>query len=479
MSQENKDGISFQRRNRTKSQVNREGSTISKKIIRYLDESEHSDALAKIRQMSNKAKEKSSNDEEKKHHNDLNDINLQKNTEKNRIMFKNYFKKEERIEDIKEKSKNNDKANNENKTKVNEKGVDEPMFERRRNRTKSQVYKEGSSISKKIICNLDDESEHSDALAKVKQISDQAKEKSSNDDRHRNSSDFNDINLQKNTERNRLMFRRKENDILAKNDNKNTIINKNNDKKVDNEEKINDGEGKNSRRDDIRNDNLKLDEKNNEENESEGDEITFKRRRNRTKTQVNKSGSVFGQQMIRYLDEPEHSDALAEIRKISNKAKEKFFFNDKDLQINKERKLMFKNWKNDISDEKDKNDNNFNKDKPYMIKYKNNLKNEIQDSKEKKIFDNENKNEENKKEENADDFPVFERRKNRTKTQISQTGVKISEKIIRYLDDPEHSDALEKVRKISKRSKKDHHKFVQVHFAEPNKNKIEDNTGQK
>ena len=497
INEENEEPIFQRRRNRTKTQVSKGGSIISKKIIRYLDEPEHSDAIAKIRQMSNMAKEKSSNEEQRKISNDANEIELQKNTERNRLMFKNKEKensennfnrsrrfrnkyknnlqnKEKKIEESTEKKIIDKKSVEDIKKKENKDDADEPIFQRRRNRTKTQVNKSGSIFGQKIIRYLD-EPEHSDAIAKIRQISNKAKEKSSNNDKPKD-------DVRKNTEINRLMFKNKDNDISENKFNEARIkAIKNKPKIIEDNKKIDDNvEEKIKNKDDIKDKSKKIDKSNEEnkkdENEDEEEPI-FQRRRNRTKTQVSKGGSIISKKIIRYLDEPEHSDAIAKIRQMSNMAKENssknLELNDSDLPDNTERnRLLFKNKEKGNSEDKDKNDNNLNKSKGYKNMEKKTLKNDIEDSKEKKIFDKE----ENKKEE--DEEPqFFQRRKNRTKTQVSKSGIRISEKIIRYLDDPEHSEALSKVRILSKKAKrKKQNKNVHAHFNEPKKNKVEDNT---
>ena len=485
----------FQRRiNRTKTQVSKGGSIISKKIIRYLDEAEHSEALAKIRQISNNAKEKTYKDEDHKSNN-FNNIDVQQNTEINRLMFKqktndfsesNFYKdkpyrnrfknklkkEEEKIEDINIKTKLINKNNDEyNKTEVNKNSDEEPIFQRKKNRTKTQVNRSGNIFSQKIIRYLD-EPEHSNALEKIRQISNQAKEKSSNEDEGLNLKYLNDTDLRKNTERNRLMFKGKENDFSEKHFKQDNINNRKNlNNKKEGEKKINDEE-----------ENIKKNIKEKKLDKDE-DEPIFQRRINRTKTQVNKGGSTISKKIIRYLDDPEHSDALSKIRKMSNKAKEfsllnkdlkNFNLNDSDLKDNTEKnRLMFKHKQNEISDDRNKNNTNFNRSKNSKNEYINNIKNDTEDSKEKNIFDFEEDNN-IQNEEDFEKIPIFKRKNNRTKTQVSKSGVKISEKIIRYLDDPQHPEALEKIRKLNKKKKK-RQKNVHAHFNEPNKNKFENN----
>jgi hypothetical protein len=211
------------------------------------------------------------------------------------------------------------------------------------------------------------------------------------------------------------------------------------------------------------------------------------------------------QRIIQYCDDPKDSDALAEIKKLSQNAKNqnipeknRFLFrkNDNDNKQFVRRKHHFKtqkyepNKKNDnLIDEiktrmnegkKDEDENNYDRREYFEHKeeIRVNLKVENDNKQERRRirFNNDNKNEIDKNDNNKNNnkFPQSNLKKSDKKLEIKRNYEEIesirrrnfspdnndivSNRIVQYLDDPKESGALAEVKKISMKAKKQYSK---------------------
>ena len=141
--------------------------------------------------------------------------------------------------------------------------------------------------------------------------------------------------------------------------------------------------------------------------------------------------------IVQYLDDPKESDALAEIKKISQKAKKQYSKNwDNIDNTTKNNRVAFKDVDNENRPVKTSNapferrKKNFSTQKYIVKNKKKNLIDELNERKQEK--DNNKKDNENNQ---------------------SKKENEITQRIIQYFEDPKDSSALAQVKKISQKAK--------------------------
>ena len=141
--------------------------------------------------------------------------------------------------------------------------------------------------------------------------------------------------------------------------------------------------------------------------------------------------------IVQYLDDPKESDALAEIKKISQKAKKQYSKNwDNIDNTTKNNRVAFKDVDNENRPVKTSNapferrKKNFSTQKYIVKNKKKNLIDELNERKQEK--DNNKKDNENNQ---------------------SKRENEITQRIIQYFEDPKDSSALAQVKKISQKAK--------------------------
>ena len=141
--------------------------------------------------------------------------------------------------------------------------------------------------------------------------------------------------------------------------------------------------------------------------------------------------------IVQYLDDPKESDALAEIKKISQKAKKQYSKNwDNIDNTTKNNRVAFKDVDNENRPVKTSNapferrKKNFSTQKYIVKNKKNKLIDELNERKQEK--DNNKKDNENNQ---------------------SKKENEITQRIIQYFEDPKDSSALAQVKKISQKAK--------------------------
>ena len=325
--------------------------TISQRIVQYCDDPKDSDALAEIKKLSQNAKN-------------------QNNQEKNRFFFKNTF--------------------NDNK-----------QFVRRKHQFKTQKY-----VPNKNNNNLIDE-------IKTRMNEDKKDE----DENNYNRKDYNEhkeeIRVNLKVENDNKQERRR---IRFNNDNKNEIDNNDNNKNNNKYPQSN-----------LKKSDKKLEIKRNYE------EIESIRRRNFSPD----NNDIVSNRIVQYLDDPKESGALAEVKKISMKAKKQYSKNWDNLE-SKNNRVMFKEADNETKQTKitnapfERRKKNFSTQK-YVVK-----------NKKKTLIDelNERKNEKEKNENNQS------KKENET-----------TQKIFQYFEDPKESSALAEIKKLSQKAKNQGSKY--------------------
>ena len=375
----------------------------------------------------------------------------------------------------------------------------------------SQQKYDDNQTTKRIIQYFDDPN-NLDALAEVKKLSNMAKEQSSKNI-NRNFKYMNrDNNSQEKTQRNRLKFKESKNDdyflnSINRNRHKPNFIRRNHQlqtqtyipkkKKISLYDEINDQlygnnkEIKDSKK--VNLNNLNFDDNNNEKEKVSSKEIEIKIEKQTIPIiQQKNEDNQTTKRIIQYFDDPNDLDALAEVKKISNMAKEKsskniyrnfkYMNSDNNLQNNTERnRSIFKESKND---DYLLNKFNINRQRPnyflrrkyqqklqtqtYIPKKKNiNLDDEINDqlygSSNKKINDSDKINLNNhdfddndeKEKENQKEEEIEIKIEKQTKPIIQQKNDdnQTTKRIIQYFDNPNDLDALAEVKKISNMAK--------------------------
>ena len=329
---------------------------ISQRIIQYCDDPKDSDALAEIKKLSQNAKN-------------------QNNQEKNRFVFRN-----------------ND---NDNK-----------QFVRRKHQFKTQKY-----VPNKNNDNLIDE-------IKTRMNEGKKDEDENNYDRKEYFEHKEEIHVNLKVETDKKPERRK---IAFNNDNKNEIErnenNKNNNK--------------------IHHSNLKKSDKKFEINKNY-EEKALNRRRNFSPDNNDRVSN----RIVQYLEDPKDSDALAQVKKISMKAKKQYSKNWDNLE-SKNNRVMFKDVDNESKPAKTTNapferrKKNFGTQKYNVNNKKKNLIDEL----------NERKNEKEKNQIKGDE-------NNQSKKENETT-----QKIFQYFEDPKESSALAEIKKLSQKAKNQASKY--------------------
>ena len=325
--------------------------TISQRIVQYCDDPKDSDALAEIKKLSQNAKNQ----------------NIQ---EKNRFVFKN--------------------TDNDNK-----------QFVRRKHQFKTQKY-----IPNKNNDNLIDE------------IKTRMNEDENNNNRRQHYEHKEEINVNLKLENDNKPERRK---IAFNNDNKNEI-DKNENNKNNNK---------------IHHSNLKKSDKKFEINKNY-EEKSLNRRRNFSPDNNDRVSN----RIVQYLEDPKDSDALAQVKKISMKAKKQYSKNWDNLE-SKNNRVMFKDADNESKPAKTTNapferrKKNFGTQKYNVNNKKKNLIDEL----------NERKNEKEKNQIKDDE-------NNQSKKENEKT-----QKIFQYFEDPKESSALAEIKKLSQKAKNQASKY--------------------
>ena len=320
--------------------------TISQRIVQYCDDPKDSDALAEIKKLSQNAKNQ----------------NIQ---EKNRFVFKN--------------------TDNDNK-----------QFVRRKHQFKTQKY-----IPNKNNDNLIDE------------IKTRMNEDENNNNRRQHYEHKEEINVNLKLENDNKPERRR---IRFNNDNKNEID------KTDNNKNNNKFPHSNLKKSD-----KKLEIKKNYE------EITSNRRRNFSPD----NNDILSNRIVQYLEDPKESGALAEVKKISMKAKKQYSKKWDNLE-SKNNRVMFKDGDNESRPTKTAN-------APFERRKKNFATQKyIAKNQKKTLIDelNERKNEKEKNENNQ-----------------SKKENEITQKIFQYFEDPKESSALAEIKKLSQKAKNQASKY--------------------
>ena len=320
--------------------------TISQRIVQYCDDPKDSDALAEIKKLSQNAKNQ----------------NIQ---EKNRFVFKN--------------------TDNDNK-----------QFVRRKHQFKTQKY-----VPNKNNDNL------------IDAIKTRMNEDENNNNRRQHYEHKEEIHINLKLENDNKPERRR---IRFNNDNKNEID------KTDNNKISNKFPHSNLKKSD-----KKLEIKKNYE------EITSNRRRNFSPD----NNDILSNRIVQYLEDPKESGALAEVKKISMKAKKQYTKNWDNLET-KNNRVMFKDADNESRQTKTAN-------APFERRKKNFATQKyIAKNQKKTLIDelNERKNEKEKNENNQ-----------------SKKENEITQKIFQYFEDPKESNALAEIKKLSQKAKNQASKY--------------------
>ena len=216
---------------------------ITKRIVQYIDDPKESSALAKVRSLSNKAKNKSSTNliDITKYKN-INDINTELNTDLNKNLFKEKFQRRKfqfrtqtyrpkndnttLMDELKEKKdfkkcndnfgdngENNDNDNKIQKRRINKKNIGKKVgfavnqdINKDTKPTKIVIDdKDKDKETKKIIQYFDDPKDSS-ALAKVRSISNKAANKTSTNLIHINADNVKEQPLNQNFKRRQFQF---------------------------------------------------------------------------------------------------------------------------------------------------------------------------------------------------------------------------------------------------------------------------------